>query len=56
MPSEITHKTGFSIGKYLGWLAVMFVFGFVAGINYHASAEKPTTPEPSRTVQTVPYP
>lgn len=33
MPSEITHKTGFSPGKYLGVLLLALLFGWLMGIN-----------------------
>jgi hypothetical protein len=55
MPSEITHKANFSIGKYLGWLVAAFIAGYVLGLNHSASAnQKPPIPEPSRTVQVTP--
>ena len=53
MPAEITHKTGFSIGKYLAWLAAMWVFGYVVGLNQAASEPLPA-PEPSATVHVTP--
>lgn len=56
MPSEVTHKHGFSIMKYLGWLVAMWIFGYLVGISHAASAEPPTSPEPSRTVQITPEP
>lgn len=55
LPAEITHKSAFSPGKFLGWLAAMWVFGYVVGINHGASAdEPPTIPEPSQTVHVTP--
>ena len=57
MPSEITHKSAFSPGKYLAWLAAMWVFGYVVGLNHGAAgATEPAIPEPAPTVHITPNP